>query len=477
MDTLFRVKFNWGVYIILIIFIRLIWPGLSWYSFFAIAITLHQFLLLFYSVGAVIPIRYLAGSFMCLQMFVGPVLAFNGLDAYQTDPIFRMKIPETEYFSYVLPAVVLFIAGLHISAGKLKGEVLNEKEIVRFVDRVGKLPLVFIGVGFVAGYVSDMAGAELGFVFYLLSGFKFIGLFMLLLSSKQLNIWALALVFGSIIVTTLQSAMFHDFLTWLIMVGAVLAIKYKPGITLKTFAAAGFILLAVIIQQVKGDYRRAAYSGAGGGAGLQSFENAVNGGTEKKSLFSFASLAESNVRINQGFIVTNIMHNIPANMPFSNGEELYQILEAAFLPRILAPNKLNAGDRTIFTKYSAIPLQPGTSLALSSVGDAYINFGVLGGCFFMFCLGLSFSLVLNGFYKFSKSYPFLLLFTPLVFYYPIRPDCELQTLLGHLVKACMLIYVMLIFWKKDLKKVVSIKKENEEPSAIPPLARPSLQAS
>lgn len=476
MDTLFRVKFNWGVYIILIIFIRLVWPGLSWFSFFALAITLHQFLLLFYSIGAVIPIRYLAGSFMCLQMFVGPVLAFNGLDAYQTDPVYRMKVPETEYFTYVLPAVILFIAGLHINAGKLKGEVLNEKEIVRFVDRVGKLPLVFIGVGFISGFVSDMAGSEFGFVFYLLSGFKFIGLFMLLLSSKQLNTWALVLVFGSIIITTLQSAMFHDFLTWLIMLGAVLAIKYKPGTTLKAFAAAGFILLAVTIQQVKGDYRKAAYTGSGGGAGLASFENAVNGGTEKKSLFSFANLAESNVRINQGFIVTNIMRNIPANMPYSNGEELYQILEAAFLPRILAPDKLNAGDRTIFTKYSAIPLQPGTSMALSSVGDAYINFGVLGGCILMFCLGLLFSLVLNGFYKLSKFYPFLLLFTPLVFYYPIRPDCELQTLLGHLVKSCMLIYVMLIFWKKDLSKVISKKREVAKASTTPTLAGPSFRA-
>ena len=144
---------------------------------------------------------------------------------------------------------------------------------------------------------------------------------------------------------------------------------------------------------------------------------------------------------------------------FENGKELYKILEAAFLPRILAPDKLNAGDRTIFTKYSGMQLRPGTSMALSSVGDAYINFGEFGGCIFMFFLGLLFSEVLNGFYKYSKYYPFLLLFTPLVFYYPIRPDCELQTSLGHLVKSCFLIYVMILFWKKDLSKVIHKKKK------------------
>ncbi len=84
MISLFKVKFNWLLYFLAIIFIKLVWTDLSWYSFIALCITLHQFLLLFYSVGAVIPVRYIAGSFMCLQMFLGPTLAFNGLDDYQT---------------------------------------------------------------------------------------------------------------------------------------------------------------------------------------------------------------------------------------------------------------------------------------------------------------------------------------------------------------------------------------------------------
>ena len=54
--------------------------------------------------------------------------------------------------------------------------------------------------------------------------------------------------------------------------------------------------------------------------------------------------------------------------------------------------------------------------------------------------------------------PFILLFTPLVFYYPIRPDCELQTALGHLVKSSFLIYMMLLFWRKDLSKIAAKKK-------------------
>jgi hypothetical protein len=70
------------------------------------------------------------------------------------------------------------------------------------------------------------------------------------------------------------------------------------------------------------------------------------------------------------------MITVPDKVAFEYGTELFQILEAAFLPRIIAPNKLNAGDRFIFMKYSGIPLLVGTSMGLSSIGDAYINFGI-----------------------------------------------------------------------------------------------------
>lgn len=458
MKTLFNVKFNWGFYILTLIFIRLVWYDMSWISLFAIAVTLHQFLLLFYSVGAIIPIRYLAGSFMCLQMLLGPVLAYNGTDVFQR-PEYQMKISEMAYFIYAIPAVILFILGLHSGAGKLEGEILNRSELARFIDQSGNLPYVFIVAGFLSSFVSGFFGAGLGFVFYLISGFKFIGLFMLLLGTKKLKTWVLVLVFGSILVSTLQKAMFHDLLTWLIMLGAVLAIKYKPSLTLKTTGAISFILLAIVIQQVKGDYRQMAYTGENGGAGLESFQKAVEQNESSNSLFSGPSLAKSSIRINQGYILTNIMTTVPDKIPFEYGKELYQILEAAFLPRIIAPNKLEAGDRTIFTKYSGLYLRKGTSMGLGSMGDGYINFGIFGGCIFMFFLGLSFNIVLKGFFKFSKAYPFILIFTPLVFYYPIRPDCELQTSLGHLVKSCMLIYLLLLFWKKDLSKVMSKRKK------------------
>ncbi len=444
MQSLFKVNFNWALFTGIIFFIRLAWMDLSWFGFIALCISVHQVLLLFYSIGSVMPIRYLLGSFMCLQMFVGPTFAYHGLDEFQHE-VYQMKIQQEVYYMYMIPAISMFIVGLHVTARKLKGEIINVKAVSAFVDRSGDLAYYFIAIGFLSTVISTYFSAVFSFVFYLLASFKFIGLFMLLLGTRRLKPVMLVIVFGSVISSSLLSAMFHDLLTWLIMLGAILAIKYKPSLLLKASVAFGFIVLALVIQQLKGAYRQEAWFGSGGG--IDAFEKVYTKQQENQGFFSKESLARSNVRINQGFIITNILRTVPARVPYENGKELLQILEAAFLPRFLAPNKLNAGDRNIFMKYTGMFIAPGTSMALSSPGDGYINFGAFGGSIFMFFLGLLFSETLNAFHKFSRYYPVLLLFTPMVFYYPMRPDCELQTSLGHLVKSCFLIFMMIQIWK------------------------------
>ena len=460
MFSLFRVKFNWGVYLILLLIIRVLWTDISWYSFFAYAITLHQFILLFNSISTVLPIRYLAGLLMCVQMLLGPAFAFNGLDQYQY-VTYQMKVPETVYFQYALLGVVLFILGLHVTAGKLKGEQLNLTAIRTFADRSGNLPYYLIGIGFFSSTVSSFFGSSFTFVFVLLGSLKFIGLYMMLLGGRQIKIAPLLLVIGSVIMDALTIAMFHDLLVWIILTGAILAIKYQVKTGVKAAVTVGFILLAVVIQQLKKDYRANI---AVAGSGINTFESVYQDRVSDNSLFSYEKLAESNVRINQGYIITNIMATVPEKVPFENGAELMIILESAFLPRILAPNKLNAGDRFIFMKYTGLQLREGTSMGLSAMGDGYINFGVLGGAIFMFFFGLSFSMVLNGFQKYSRTFPVLLLFVPLVFYYPIRPDCELQTSLGHLVKSVMLIAAIMVIWRTQFKKKDAVVSSLVEPA-------------
>ena len=443
MKTLFPSWYNWPVFILTAFIIRATFIDLSMFSFIAVLVSLYQFSLLFGCIGHIIPTRHLLGSFMCIQFFIGPVLAYNGLDQYQYFR-YQMRIPEIEYFGYVFPAVVLFITGLHLNAGKYRGEVVNQQRIALFVQKNPFLPYILIASGFMASIVSGYFGSELAFVFYLLGSFKFVGLFLLVFGTRQLKFWPMVFVIGSIILSSLNSGMFHDLLTWLIFSAAVFGIKYKFDFKIKAIGLSIFLFMAVTIQVLKTAYRQAA--GREGG-NVETFTNVYDKQSEAGGILNFSSLAQSNVRINQGFIITNIMTVVPDMVPFENGAEMYQIFQAAVMPRILAPNKLKAGDRSIFIKYSHIPLTVGTSMGLSSVGDAYINYGVMGGCIFMFLLGILYSEILNFFYKHSFDYPILILFVPLAFYYPIRPDCELQTILGHLFKSCFLVFVIIQVFK------------------------------
>lgn len=149
MNSLLGVNINWSVFFILA-FITILIPGITIFSFCAILLTLHQFLLLFYSIGYIIPTRYLFGFLMCLQLLLGPTLAYN-VDIAKI----QMRIPQAEYFSYVIPAVICFIIGLHISCRKLEGEVLDEEKIKAYITSNKNPPFVFIGIGFLASYISD----------------------------------------------------------------------------------------------------------------------------------------------------------------------------------------------------------------------------------------------------------------------------------------------------------------------------------
>lgn len=409
-------------------------------------ITLHQFILLFNSINHVIPIRYLSGSFLCLQILLGPAFAYNGLDEFVHN-VYKMKVSETEYFSYTIPAVLCFILGLHYYSGRLKGEVLNQEAIRRFLLDRSYLPKLLIIAGFVASFLSGMFSSELAFVLYLVGSFKFVGLFLMVFSDRKFPFGYILLVVGSIILSSLGTGMFHDLLTWFLMLAVIFSVKYPLTQSKKIIAATAFTVVAFTIQISKTEYRSATWS-RGEAGGVDTFIESVEKNNSGSSLFDKSNLAQHNIRINQGFIITNIMQTVPHKIPYENGKELQLILESALLPRILAPSKLEAGDQAIFMKYTGMRLARNTSMALSPIGDSYINFGVVGGCFFMFLLGLFFNQVLKFLARGSVRFPILLLFVPLIFIYPIRPDCELQTSLGHLFKACFLIFAVMFIWKR-----------------------------
>ena len=145
------------------------------------------------------------------------------------------------------------------------------------------MPYTFIIIGFLASVVSGYFGSELAFVFYLLGSFKFIGLFMLILATKQLKIVPLILVIGSIVSSSLAGGMFHDLITWFVFTAAVFAIKYKFSFRTKIIGLSAFVFIVLTIQLLKSSYRTETGTGQAT-AGAETFAKLYQKESEQERL-------------------------------------------------------------------------------------------------------------------------------------------------------------------------------------------------
>jgi hypothetical protein len=441
---------NWKIIIPLFLLLFLLFPGLPILQIVAILLFVSQILVLFEGIGSRMPIREIFGTLFCLQFLIGPMIAYYFGDQYVID-IYKMRVSQEEYYSFLIPTTVAFIVGLNIKHNNFSGEGINMEGIKALRMNQPYLPHYFIAAGFVFGTLEGSASAELKFVFYLLGALKYIGLFLMILSDKKLNLWFLIIIVGYMVSIAVNTGMFHDLFTWTIFIAAFFFLRFRIRPIFKLGVFLSFTLLATGIQFIKFDYRE-VLSNDEEEVGIETFGTVYTDATkERGSMFSESNIALNSTRINQGFIIAHVLSNVPSKEPFADGASMKQIFLSAIMPRFLYADKLNAGDQEIFMKYSGLQLNKTTAMALSSVGDAYANYGKFGCWVFMFFYGLLFNLTLKFLARKAKIFPVISLFVPLIFIFPIRPDCETQTILGHLVKSTFLVLLVLHLFRTKFR--------------------------
>lgn len=418
-------------------------------AFFGLWLFFFVLIQLFNSFGERFPIRILFLFFMSFQLLFTAYMAYFIYPEFQ---YYSMLVDADTYFSFVIPAVLTFGLGLYWKEKQHQDlEVINLADVRIMAYSNPGIAYFFLGIGVVSSFAgSVLSGAGVGFILYVLSLLKFVGLFLVILGGIEMKRWLIIAIYASILITSFREAMFHDLIIWCIFLFSTLALKYKPKVRTKFLAFTVGIIAVLFIQVIKGTYRQNLQSNEA------SLEVVVNTTTqvqqESGGLFTINNVAPQISRFNQGWIVASVMNNVPANVPFANGETIKLYLEAAFLPRAWAPNKLQAGDKEIFSKYAGRRILEGTSMALSSVGDAYANFGETGGWIFMFVYGFFISMLMNLMSRKTKEYPFLPLFALVIFAYAVRIECEMQTVMGHLVKSSIILWVIFTVYQRMLRR-------------------------
>ena len=396
-----------------------------------------------------IPIKELFLSLYSLQYLFGAALTYNGWDKYNYYD-YRMRIGSEDYFMYVIPVFLSFCLGFNIFVKKNSIKI-NRNQIDQWLNSHPQAPYYFIAVGFVISFVLDFVPSSLNFVVYLLSGFKYIGLFILLMSFRTIKPMLMAVIYGSILVSSFQGGMFHDLLIWIIMASLLLVYRYQPNWTLKIAGMLVFGVFAIFIQSIKSGLREQTWKGnkQASVALVEGVTNDVvrnNGG-----LLSADNLGPSIIRINQGWVLASAMDYVPSNVEHTHGELVWEYAYSAIDPRLFDADKFRTGGHDLVNKYAGREIEGDTSVSLGLFADAYVDFGPLGAIFCVFFFGLLYGYILKQFYLKSVTYPILILFATAAFLYPIRPDTDTGSALGNLFKTIMLLWIIFRLYPKFFK--------------------------
>ncbi|WP_159022676.1 hypothetical protein [Formosa sp. L2A11] len=388
--------------------------------------------------GKSVPILELMTLIAGLQWIIGPIIEYaNPSHHYK----YHMYVDQGTYMSFIVPAYLAFM--LLVLYGIKK--TTTYKLPISKLENFSKYGLIIFGIGVVFDLGGGFLPGALKFFGFLLSNFKFAGAIILFFSKdallKKVFYGAIAYLF----VMALAKALFHDLILWSVFFYMFWAIKNKPSISfiLTTFLIGALSLTT--LQTIKAAYRSQVWNGYSGNK-LELFFTLMTESIEAGDTTNEAEEGEvgTNVRLNQGWIISAVMYHIPDFSPYLEGETIESAVFSSALPRFLNPNKSKAGGQENFRRFSGLELTDGTSMGISIIGEAYGNYGVTGGILFMGIWGFFLAKVWSRLLKIVLSNIVFVAFLPLVFLQVIKAETELVVVLNHLIKS--IIVVLMFFW-------------------------------
>lgn len=400
------------------------------------AILLHR------GMGRDIPVLETTAVVYVMQLLVGPWIS------YRVPPDFaryQMAVPEEVYFSFAIPAICAFLIPICLARSYLpRLDQVMTFEAGRAVYHAG-IFICLIGFGFL--FLAPAMPPGLQFVCFLGGELRFVGALYCYFSKHRQRRWVLAIVLMITIFSSLAAATFHQLLIWgVIMLSLVLAREIRRShISVRVAILSVAFMAVVLLESFKGSYRDALRNQPDGSV-LAAIRTVIS----TESLEMERVLDVLRVRLNQGWIVSNVLKHIPAEAPFIYGETFRIAFTDAFIPRSLFTKQTVAGGRQNFRKMTGLYIRENTSMGVSPIGEAYANFGADVGILAMFGFGIFYA---SG-YVFActraKNNVLFLLWVPIIFSQAVKAETDLAVVLNHLVKAALFTVVMFPLLHKTL---------------------------
>ncbi|MCU4175072.1 hypothetical protein [Carboxylicivirga sp. N1Y90] len=388
------------------------------------------------------PIKEATSFLLVLQLLFAPFILYRYLD---NQSFYAMSIDESTYFSFVIPATLVFNFLLYTSFNKE-----NKFSPIKKDDRNLQIGIILFIAGFLASYLTPFIPGSLHFVIALIKNFPLIGVFYIFFSNYKYRVQIILLFTLMNALSIISGGVFINLFIFAFFVFSLFAYEYKFSFRIKTLSIIGAIFFAFLIQSFKQEYRDQIGNNKESDIGVF-MDMSMSNIQEIDLLFSERNIKKFIDRINQGWILSDILKRVPKIVPIVDGKYFYRELEGIFLPRFLAPNKAVVGDHSKFLYATGRQLNNQTAMNIGFFGDGYVNFGFLGGIIFSGLFGLFINLSLKYAYKKAQLFPTLLFWLPLIFFYVMRAGNEFYIIANWMVKSAVLVALIFYYFRHQLR--------------------------
>ena len=284
-----------------------------------------------------------------------------------------------------------------------------------------RIAYILIAIGLASTYIAPYVPAVVRFILYLTASFQYVGLALLLFQPQSNTKWRwFVLIMGLLTISSIRQGMFHDLLLWSALLFSFVAIQLRLQFFGKIALILSGVLFASALQGIKAEFR-SQLRGKSTEEKVLLFTDLVQkqvSGSEGQDQDALTEMAST--RLNQGWIISAIIFNVPDYEPHANGETINEALVSSLVPRFLDPGKKEAGGRENFRRFTGLGINTGTSMGTSVIGEAYGNYGTEGAWIFMFAWGALLAFGFSRLMKYGQKHPIIIVFIPLIFLQVIK---------------------------------------------------------
>ena len=425
---------------------------------FSLIYGIHLVAVLLWTFRKRMPYMELLLASMGIQLLVAPFLEYH---FYYNEIFGVMHVTENAYFEFVTFSILALETGL-IIFNKQRSEhdvFIQMKSQAPMYERIG-IKLIIVGYVF---YLVNLFNISLGFAFIIktFTYLRFIGLFYLICCSSKKTLQYALLVFIPFLLVTLRDAIFIEFFIITISTISIIFLKRKISPVFTATLVVVGLFFAIILQSVKHQYRELKWSGQ-----EVSLTKLMLNQQSKMDADQFKIVgAIFNVRINQGWIISDVIQHTGSKGFHYDGKYLRDETVGILLPRVLYPDKPIVGSHEKFDKFVGWHLDKGTAMNLGLVGDAYGNLGPKKGILFIFAFGLIIGFGHRKYQNALVKFPDLLCWAPLFYNYLIRAGNEYYIITNWYVKTGI---VTLLFFYVIRKRLID--QQSQQSAKAQPIA-------